>query len=135
MFLFDLSDEQKDLFIDLAIIAMESNGAVDDSEIAVIRGYCREMAVSYREKAKINNRAEVLSKLKDISSESELRKITIEITTLMYADNNLADEEEKMLLEMKEEFDFSTHLMGELVFAAKHLVLSLSLVRGITIIY
>lgn len=135
MFLFELADEQKELFIDLAIIAMESNGEVDDSEIAVIKGYCREMAVEYRETAKINNCAEVLGKLKEISTESELRKITIEITTLMYADNNLADEEEKMLIKMKEKFDFSTHLMGELIFAAKHLVLSLSLIRGITTIY
>lgn len=134
MFLFELSEEQKQLFIDLAIIAMESNGVVDDSEIAVLKGYCREMAIEYRETAN-NNCTEVLSKLKEISTESELRKITIEIITLMYADNNLADEEDAMLSEMKDKFDFSTHLMGELIFAAKHLVLSLSLVSGITTIY
>ncbi len=133
MFLFDLTDEQKELFIDLAIGVVEANGTIDDSEKELLARYCREMAVEYREKANIINCKEVLKKLKEISDEAILRKISIEIIALMYADNDLAEEENEMLDQMKNVFEFSTHTMGELVFVTKHLLLSLSLIQGVTI--
>ena len=133
MFLYDLNNEQKELFIDLAILAIESNGSIDDSEIEVLKRYCREMAVDFREKANNNDCDDVLRKLRDICSESTLKKISIEIIALMYADNNLAAEEEKMLGKLKDAFQFSTHLMGELIFVTKHLMLSLSLIQGLTL--
>lgn len=132
MFLYDLSEEQKALFIDLAILAMEANGSVDDSEKALLERYCREMAVPYRENTQSNSCDDVLNRLKDISNEATLRRITIEITALLYADNNLAEEEDELLNEIQKVFQFSTHLMGELIFATKHLLLSISLVQGIT---
>ncbi len=133
MFLYDLTEEQKALFIDLAIGAMESNGVVDNSEIELLKRYCREMAVEFRDRAINEDRDIVIKKLKEVSDEATLRKITIEIIALMYADNDLADEENELLDKMQSVFEFSTHVMAELVFVTKHLMLSLSLVQGVTI--
>ena len=131
MFLDNLSEEHKNLFIDLAVIAMEANGSVDDSETALLEKYCREMAIQYRDKAQNSDCDKVLERLRDISDEVTLKKITIEITTLLYIDNNLADEEDELLNKIQEKFQFSAHLMGELIFVTKHLMLSMSLAQGI----
>lgn len=131
MFLYDLSNEQKDLFVDLAIFAMKSNGTVDKREKILLERYCREMDTQYRDAEKNNDCDEVLRKLKSISNEETLRKITIEITTLLYADDNLADEEDAFLNKIKEEFQFSVHDMGEILFATKHLLLSLNLIQNV----
>ena len=133
MFLFDLTDEQKELFIDLAIGVVEANGAVDKSEKELLARYCREMALEYREKANITDYKMVIEKLKEVSDEAVLRKISIEIIALMYADNDLAEEENEILDQMQNIFDFSTHTMGELIFVTKHLLLSLSLIQGVTL--
>ena len=45
--------------------------------------------------------------------------------------NNLADEEDELLNKIQEKFQFSAHLMGELIFVTKHLMLSMSLAQGI----
>ncbi len=131
MFLDNLSEEQKNLFIDLAVIAMEANGAVDDSETALLEKYCREMAIKYRDKVQNNDCDKILERLRAISDDATLKKITIEIITLLYIDNNLADEEDELLNKIQEKFQFSTHLMGELIFVTKHLMLSMSLAQGI----
>ncbi|WP_303817615.1 hypothetical protein [Selenomonas ruminantium] len=133
MFLYDLSEEEKELYIDLAIAVMEANGDVDDSETELLKRCCHTMQVKYRTKAVIADYVEVLKKLKDISDESTLKKITIEIITLMYADNDLANEENEMLDKIQNIFDFSSHTMGELIFATKHMMLSLSLIQGLTL--
>ncbi len=133
MFLFDLTEEQKELFIDLAIGVVEANGVVDNSEKELLARYCREMAIEYREKANNVDYKDVLKKLKEVSDEAVLRKISIEIIALMYADNDLAEEENEILDQIQNIFEFSTHTMGELVFVTKHLLLSLSLIQGITI--
>ncbi len=133
MFLFDLTEEQKELFIDLAIGVVEANGAVDKSEKELLARYCREMALEYREKANITDYKMVIEKLKEVSDEAVLRKISIEIIALMYADNDLAEEENEILDQMQNIFDFSTHTMGELIFVTKHLLLSLSLIQGVTL--
>ena len=133
MFLFDLTEEQKELFIDLAIGVVEANGVVDKSEKELLARYCREMALEYREKANITDYKMVIEKLKEVSDEAVLRKISIEIIALMYADNDLAEEENEILDQMQNIFDFSTHTMGELIFVTKHLLLSLSLIQGVTL--
>lgn len=133
MFLFDLTEEQKELFIDLAIGVVEANGAIDKSEKELLARYCREMALEYREKANIADYKMVIEKLKEVSDETVLRKISIEIIAMMYADNDLAEEENEILDQMQNIFDFSTHTMGELIFVTKHLLLSLSLIQGVTL--
>jgi len=135
MYLNEFSNEQKNLFLDVAIIAIKANGIIDDNEIIELKKYCREMEIEYREKERNNDINYLLERLKEISNESVLRRITIEIISLMYADNDLADSELSIMDNMKDKFGFSTHLMSELMFVSKHRLLSRSLIAGITAIY
>lgn len=135
MCLNEMSNEQKKIFIDVAIIAIKANGIIDDNEIIELKKYCREMEIEYREIEQNDDINYLLGRLKEISNESVLRRITIEIISLMYADNDLADSELSIINNMKEKFGFSTHLMSELMFVSKHRLLSRSLIAGITSIY
>lgn len=131
MYLNELSNEQKDLFMDLAIFTMKSNGVVEEQEENLVRQYCVEMNIDFRSENKCDSHFFVLKRLSELSTKSELRKITIEIIALMYADTELADEENDILKDLQDIFDFDSHLMGELVFSTRHLLLSLKMLENI----
>lgn len=124
MYLAFLSEEQKNLFLDLSIFSMKSDGVIEPRELDVVYQYCGEMGIDQRETTKAKNVDEVLKRLKEISTESELKKITIELVALMYADEDFADEENALLSKLQETFGFTSHLIGEIVFATRHLILS-----------
>ncbi len=131
MYLKNLSNEQKDLFMDLAIFTMKSNGVVEEQEEKLARQYCAEMDIEFRMNNHFGTYVSVLKRLKEVSTESELRKITVEIVALMYADTELADEENEILKNIQEIFVFDSHLLGEIVFSTRHLLLSLKMVENI----
>ena len=45
MFLEKLSEEEKEVFLDLARATAKANGMVEESEKAMIQRYCREMSM------------------------------------------------------------------------------------------
>ena len=55
MYLNELSNEQKDLFMDLAIFTMKSNGVVEEQEENLVRQYCVEMNIDFRSENKCNS--------------------------------------------------------------------------------
>ena len=124
MYLAALSEEQKELFLDLSIFSMRSNGIVEVREQELAYQYCDEMNIRKRENVKNTNVDDVLKQLKKISTDSEMKKITVELVALMYADDDFADEEDELLMKLQNTFCFSSHVMGELIFATKHLLLS-----------
>lgn len=131
MYLANLSNEQKDLFLDLSMFSMESHNAVDKREKALIRQYCEEMKIDYRSEKKSSSFEEVLKRLKEISTDQDLKKITIEILAVMYIDERFDQEEHELLMCLKDVFQFSSHLMGELIFSTKHLLLSYQMLERI----
>lgn len=124
MYLASLSKEQKDLFLDLSIFSMQSDGLVEPREQELIHQYCTEMNIEYRSAPNSEKAEDVLKSLKETSTESELKKITIELVALMYADEDFADEENALLMNLQNTFGFSSHLMGEIIFTTRHLLLS-----------
>ena len=78
MYLNELSNEQKDLFMDLAIFTMKSNGVVEEQEENLARKYCVEMNIDFRIEHKCDSHFSVLKRLRELSSKSDLKKITIE---------------------------------------------------------
>ena len=132
MYLSDLSKEQKELFLDLVIFSMASDGVVEEREKEVAKRYCNEMQVEFRVDTKLSSYEDVLQRTKEISNESELKKMTAELVALMYADDNFADEEDKLLKSVQKTFEFSSHVMGEIIFASRHLLLSLQMLANIT---
>ena len=131
MYLANLSNEQKELFLDLSMYSINSHGAVDEREKLLLRKYCEEMKIDYREDRKIQSIEEILSGLKNISNETELKKMTVELLAIMYADEELQDEESELLSMLQKTFGFDSNLMGELTFVTRHLLLSYQLLQNI----
>lgn len=132
MYLASFSKEQKELFLDLIIFSMSSDGAVDNREQEVAKRYCNEMQIQYRTTSNLASYVDVLRRLKDISEESDLKKMTVELVALMYADDNFADEEDELLKCLQSKFGFDSHLMGEIIFSSRHLLLSLHMLENVT---
>ena len=128
MFLSGLSKEQKELFLDLVIFSMKIDGEVDEREENVAKQYCNEMQIEFRSTTNLPSYVDVFKRLKEISDLTDLKKITLELVTLMYADYNFADEEEEFLECVRKNFEFNSHLMGEIIFASRHLILSFKLI-------
>ena len=128
MFLSGLSKEQKELFLDLVIFSMKIDGEVDEREENVAKQYCNEMQIEFRSTTNLPSYVDVFKRLKEISDLTDLKKITLELVTLMYADDNFADEEEELLECVRKNFEFNSHLMGEIIFASRHLILSFKLI-------
>lgn len=124
MYLAMLSQKQKELFLDLSIFSMQSDGIIEPREQELVYQYCTEMDIERRVATKCDSVEEVLKELKHISTGSELKEMTIELVALMYADEDFADEENALLTNLQELFGFSSHLMGEIIFATQHLLLS-----------
>ncbi len=47
MFLDRLNDEQKVMFLDLAVYAAQTNGVIEESEKRMLMQYCKEMGVAF----------------------------------------------------------------------------------------
>lgn len=131
MFLSGLSKEQKELFLDLVIFSMKIDGEVDEREENVAKQYCNEMQIEFRSTTNLPSYVDVFKRLKEVSNLKELKKITLELVTLMYADDNFAYEEEELLKCAQKIFAFNSHLMGEIIFASRHLILSFKLIDDI----
>lgn len=74
MYLASLSEEQKELFLDLVIFSMANDGVIDEREKEVAMRYCSEMQIQFRTNSKSDSYVDVIQHLKDISSESDLKK-------------------------------------------------------------
>ena len=132
MYLSSLSKEQKELFLDLVIFSMSSDGVVEDREEEIAKRYCNEMQMQYRTTLNLTSHVDVLQRLKNISEESDLKKMTVELVSLMYADEKFADKEDELLRCVQTTFGFDSHLMGEIVFCSRHLLLSLQMLENVT---
>lgn len=131
MYLANLTEEQKELFLDLSLFSMESDGLVEERELSVARQYCDEMNIPYRAEKKNASYKEVLEKLAKISDDVTKKTIAVELVALMYADNDFASEEDAILECLQNNFGFNPHQMGEITFATRHLLLSYKLMAQI----
>ena len=122
MYLSNLSDKQKLLFLDLALFSMEIDGVIADKELEMLHQFCEEMKIEFRNSKNYASYEEVASALKDISTTSELKKMTIELIALIYADGKYADEEADLLKYVQKTFQFSPHLMEDLIYNTRNLL-------------
>ena len=120
MFLNRLSNEQKEMFLDLCIHASKSNNNFDDAEKLIIEQYCDEMHIDVRFDEKLTLQ-EIAEKLPTISSKSDIRIVLLETASLLLSDN-IYDESEKQFFEgfaektgiSREELDGLIKTLGEL---------------------
>lgn len=97
MFLSQLNSEQKDLFLDLCIYAAMANNDFEEEEKTVVDSYCEEMQLNEtRYSAKLGFE-EVVDRLIAVSSDTELRMISFEITALLLSDKRFDEFEKKFM--------------------------------------
>lgn len=127
MFLAELLNEQKENFIDLGLYAVKANGVIEEKEKEVMDAYCLEMGVEKCWSEPRKSLEEVLSDLKKRSSISDLKKITVEIAALLMADGEFDKEEIAFIDKVANSFGLDNKVMGDIIFATQHLLLSYKL--------
>ena len=93
MFLNNLNNEQKNLFLELAIKAAEISRGMSLEEKNMLKEFALEMMITPKYET-IKSSEEIIKRLTEISSKKDLRIITFEILGIMYSDSNY-DETEK----------------------------------------
>lgn len=97
MYLNKLSTEQKELFLDLSIHAAKANNEFSAEEKSYIEQYCDEMQISPVRYESINDLDSAVDKMIAVSTPTELKIVTLELTALMFADNNYDELEKKFM--------------------------------------
>lgn len=96
MFLRQLNDNQKTLFLNLAKEAAKSNGIVNNNEKRLIEAYADEMGINSDVTSSLSVERICLD-LKDISSKKELNQMCFEIASLLLGDMDFDSDEHSFL--------------------------------------
>lgn len=113
MFLRPLNDEQKELFLDLALAAASANDVFEDEEKALLAAYADEMSIDVSKTSEMPVE-EICRKLKAISNSKELNEISFEIVGMMMSDNEYDDEEKDFISKMAEIFEIPMSRIDEM---------------------
>ena len=97
MYLNKLTNEQKELFLDLCIHAAMADNKFVDEEKDIIIEYCLEMGIPERYEIK-TALDDVIEKLSAVSTKKEMRIVYMEIMALLLSDR-VFDEKEKVFVE------------------------------------
>lgn len=96
MFLRSLNNEQKKLFLNLAIEAASANDVIEENEKIFLEAYADEMGICVHDVGN-SSMEEVCVRLKDISNSKELNQIAFEIVGMMVSDSEY-DKDEKLFI-------------------------------------
>lgn len=96
MFLNTLSNEEKIMFLDMAIHASQVNGLVEESERSILEQYCKEMNLKPYEKTELHSVNEIITFFSS-SSEVSKRVAVLELLGLGYIDG-IYDETENAVV-------------------------------------
>ena len=89
MFLVNLNNEKRLLFLDLSIYAAKADNMLDQDEKNIINAYCTEMGLrnnDYNPKVPLDD---VLKQLSAKCTNKELNMVILEIMAIIMADNDL----------------------------------------------
>lgn len=106
MYLRNLSNEQKELFMDLCINASNANGEFDFKEKGYIIKYAEEMNIKARYTANLSSE-DAICEIVKISSKSSLRAIAIELIALLLSDGKYDDKENSFLSQICSSFSIT----------------------------
>lgn len=120
MYLNTLNEEQKNIFLDLCILAAKANNVVAEDEIAIINEYCNEMQIVERYEEERNFDL-CIEDLKKDCNKRTIKIIVLELTALILSDNICDEDEEKYIQEFisrvgitKSEYEKTTKLLNKL---------------------
>ena len=96
MFLEILKDDQKDLFLQLAVIAAKENGYVDEAESEMLLKFANEMKIAPRAEA-ILSLDEIIDGLAKSCDKREKKVVLFEAAGIMNTDGEYDDKEYEFL--------------------------------------
>ena len=96
MFLNTLNDEEKSMFLDMAIHSSQVNGLVEESERSMLEQYCKEMDVAPYEKSELHTVDEIKEFFSN-SSDIAKRVAVLELLGLGYIDGNYDEAENSVV--------------------------------------
>lgn len=114
MFLNNLNNKQKKLFIQLAIKAAEANGIVELEEKNMLKSFAIEMDIPPVYNTE-NNLETILNELVSISSEQELKIILFEILGIVVSDGVFDDDEKNIVKNIVERCKLDTNIVDEML--------------------
>ena len=106
MFLEILKDEQKDLFLQLAVIAAKENAYVDEAEDALLTKFANEMNIAPKTEATLSL-DEVIDKLASSCDKREKKIVLFEAAGIMNSDGEYSDAEFDFLKKIAAKFEIS----------------------------
>lgn len=115
MLLNKLSNEQKELFLDLCIHASMANNVFHDKEKEYIRQYCEEMQLNSVRYTAVNDVESTVNKMIEISSETELKIVVFELTALLLSDNEYDEMEKDFMEKMLVKANISSDLNNKMI--------------------
>lgn len=98
MFLNLLNDEEKKIFLQLAISVIQADGKVEETEKAYIADYCREMEINQNDLEKVIDPMPLIEKISNNSSEFVKRIFLLELLACANSDGNFADIEKALIV-------------------------------------
>ncbi|HBL40298.1 MAG TPA: hypothetical protein DDY98_01490 [Ruminococcaceae bacterium] len=107
MYLKELNVEQKELFLDLCVNASNSNDEFDETEKNLIEQYAEEMEIEPRFEARFST-DEAAVKLKEISNETDIRAVFVELIAVLMSDHVLDVVESDFTAKVMKIFDLPT---------------------------
>lgn len=114
MFLNLLNNNQKELFLDLAIKAAEANGVVEIEEKNMLKAFSIEMQIPARYET-IKSIDEILDTLEKITAEKERRILTFELIGIIFADGQYDKREETFMSRVSEKSGISMEKIQEMI--------------------
>ncbi|MBP3810230.1 MAG: hypothetical protein ILA15_05805 [Clostridiales bacterium] len=129
MFLDRLNNEEKVMFLDLAVYAAQSNGIVDEAESKMLMQYCKEMGIAFYDVSSIHSMEEVKNCF-SVTSEEKKRIVALELLGLCYIDGDFDSVESAFAEKFSRDIGVSDEVYKVLTRDIDEYVTILSIIEG-----
>ena len=114
MFLEILKDDQKDLFLQLAVLAAKENGYVDEAESEMLLKFANEMKIAPKTEA-VLSLDEIIDGLAKSCDKREKKVVLFEAAGIMNTDGEYDDKEYEFLKKIAAKFEISEEELGAMM--------------------
>ena len=109
MFLIFLTEEEKEQYLNLAVIAANTNGSLEEDEKEMINGYLREMNISLESTELCSNCSEdYVFRFFSASERSHKKIVLFEIIGLLACDRSFDEDEKRFVLRLSKAIGLSS---------------------------
>jgi tellurite resistance protein len=115
MFLNRLNQQEKEIFLKLAIVVIRADGKIEENEKTFIAGYAHEMNISSYDLTIEFNAKPLCKSIRENSSYAVKHIFLVELTACAYADGNFGKEEKDLINLMTVDLGLTEHDLSECI--------------------